>query len=211
MLTRADETELLRELLRKKSSEKFSARELGNKAHWRWNRGEHLKAAVLFSAAAARSAEEVRTAPTSRDNTFNYRVRAGVTFRLAGEVERAWPILVEATTFDWNGARIPEDSHFTEWAFVEMLQVMAEKQDRRAFSELFWQAVARCEELGAPFPRIHPKQELLLELCDRLKLTMELGHVIERIEAQRKLSRPLARRVAEAKAAMVASGSEPSL
>lgn len=211
MLTPERENKILRRLLKKKSVDDFSAEELGRKAHWRWNRGEHLEAAVLFDAAAVRREREVRLAPTSRDNTFNYRVRAGVNFRMAGEVERAWPILMEATTFDWDAAGLPEDSHFTEWAFVEMLQVMAENDDRSRFSELFWRAVTRCDELGFAFPMIRPKQELLLETCVRLGLRMELARVIERIEVQGKLSRSLARRVVEVKMVMFANNAEQSL
>jgi hypothetical protein len=157
---------------------------------------------VLFEAAALRSAGEARQSVPRRDNTFNYRVRAGVTYRLAGENERAWPILVEAATFDWQAAGIPEDSHFAEWAFVEMLCVLADARDQNRFSEVFWQAVARGEEIGLPFPRIHPKQELLLDLCEQLGLSKELAHVVASIEARGKLPRRLARRVAQLKADM---------
>jgi hypothetical protein len=186
--------------LGKRPAEKFTAQELGRKAHWRWNRGEYLEAAVLFDAAALRSALEARQSPLRRDNTFNYRVRSGVTFRLAGETQRAWPILAEATTFDWQAAGIPEDNHFTEWAFVEMLCVFADAQDNRGFSKLFWEAVARGDEIGLSFPGIRPKQELLLDLCERLGLSRELAHVIGRIEARGKVPRQLARRLAELKA-----------
>jgi hypothetical protein len=208
MLTAAQEADLLRRLLKKRSPEKFAARELGNKAHWRWNRGGFVEAAVLFAAAATRSADEVKQMPVQRDNTFNYRVRAGVTFRLAGEVERAWPILLEATSFDWQAAGIPEDSHFTEWAFVEMLCTLADRNDRRGFSSLFWQAVARCEQLGARFPRIQPKQDLLLDLCERLELSRELIHVIDIIESQRKMTPHLAKRVARLRTALPTTPSE---
>ena len=201
MSTRERATDLLRDLLGKDPPERFSPDELGRKAHWRWDRGHYLEAAVLFEAAALRAAEEARRAP-HRDNTFNYRVRSGVTYRLAGENERAWPILVEATTFDWQAAGIPEDSHFTEWAFVEMLCVLAEAQDKRGFSEVFWRAVARGEEIGLPFPRIHPKQELLLDVCEQLGLSRELARVVASIEARGKVPRRLARRIAQLKADM---------
>jgi hypothetical protein len=184
-------------LLGKKPLSQFAAEKLSGKAHWRWNRGELLEAAVLFDAAATRSADEVRRARPARDETFNYRVRAGVTFRLAGEYERAWPILLEATTFDWHAAGIPEDLHFTEWAFVEMLCVLAERGDAAGFSKLFWQAVQRGQTLGFPFPSIHPKQELLLELCQQMSLAPELAHVVSRVKDQRgKLPRDLAQRIA---------------
>jgi hypothetical protein len=91
---------------------------------------------------------------------------------MGGDVSSAWPILVEATTFDWAAAGIAEDSHFTEWAFVEMLIVLADQNDKVAFSSLFQKAVTRCRELGRSFPFVHPKQALLLELCARLELVL---------------------------------------
>jgi hypothetical protein len=199
---------LLRDLLGNRAPEKLSAKQLAGKAYWRWRRKQYLEAAVLFEAAATRSADEARLAKPARDNTFNYRVRSGVTYRLAGEIERAWPILVEATTFDWQAAGIVEDSHFTEWAFVEMLCVLAKANDKDGFSKLFWQAVARCAELDSPFPRIQSKQELLLELCQQLGLVKELANVVPRIETQRtngrgKLPRRLTGRVAQLKAEYV--------
>jgi hypothetical protein len=204
MITPEQETELLQSLLGKRPLERFSAEKLAGKAHWRWNRGQLVEAAVLFNAAAVRSAEEVRIAPPLRDNTFNYRVRAGVTFRLAGEYERAWPILLQATSFDWQAAGIPEDDHFTEWAFVEMLSVLAERNDRDGFTKLFWQAVGRCGELDSPFPFIRPKQELLLNLCEKLRLADELAHVIARMEEQRgRLRGQLAQRIAHLKSGIL--------
>src|SRR5262245_62134292 len=155
MITPVQEQEILMRLLKNKPPERFAAERLAGKAYWRWNRGENLEAAVLFDAAAVRSVEEVRQSRPVRDNTFNYRVRAGVTFRLAGEVERAWPILVEATTFDWHAAGIPEDSHCTEWAFVEMLCVLADQNDAAGFAKLFRQAMRRGTEIQFPFPSIH--------------------------------------------------------
>jgi hypothetical protein len=208
MLTHDAEAELLSMLLKQQPLGRFSAKQLGRKAHWRWDRDQYLNAAVLFSAAAIRSAEEARVLAPLRDNTFNYHIRAGVTFRLAGEYERAWPLLLEATTFDWKAAGIPEDDHFTEWAFVDLLSILAEREDRHEFSRLFWQAVARCQELDSPFPRVHPKQELLLDLCERLGLSEELAHVIQRIETQRTPSKQLAQRIAQLKAALPTSSPE---
>jgi len=198
MITQGQELEILQRLLGKQHIERLTADKLAGKAHWRWNRGEHLEAAVLFDAAARKSAEEIQQVRPARDNTFNYRVRAGVTFRLAGEHERAWPILMEATTFDWNAAGIPEDSHFTEWAFVEMLYVVAERNDAAGFSKLFRQATIRGAELNFPFPSIHPKQELLLELCSNLGLAKEFAQVVSRIEEQRgKVPARLAKRIGD--------------
>lgn len=199
MTASAQEAQLLQDLLGKKAPGKFTAAELAGKAHWRWNREQYLEAAVLFDAAAVLSAQEIQRAPQDRDNTFNYRVRSGVTFRLAGHIQRAWPMLLEATTFDWDAAGIPEDSHFTEWAFVEMLIVVAQAQDRAGFAKLFWQAVARCNEIDSPFPRIHPKQELLLDLCSQLDLRKELAHVVASIERRGSWPRPLARRLKQLK------------
>lgn len=197
MITPQEEADILRRLLKKRLPEQFAAEELAGKAHWRWNRGELLEAAVLFDAAAKRSAKEMRASPHRRNDTFSYHVRAGVTFRLGGETKRAWPLLLEATTFDWKAEGIYEDSHFTEWAFVEMLCVHAENNDTESFRRLFRQAIARGEVLKYSFPSIHPKQELLLDLCERLGLADELAHVVARIEAQRgKLPPKLARRVA---------------
>jgi hypothetical protein len=201
MITPAQEHDILLRLLKKKPPERFAAKKLAGKGYWRWNRGENLEAAVLFDAAAIRSVEEVRQARPARDNTFNYRVRAGVNFRLAGEYERAWPILVKATTFDWQAAGIPEDSHCTEWAFFELLSVLAERGDTAGFTKLFWQAVQRGEELKFPFPRIHTKQEQLLDQCQRMSLKSELAHVIARTKERGKLPRELARRISDLESA----------
>jgi len=127
---------------------------------------------------------------------FNDRVRAGVTYQLGGENELAWPILEEATSFDWQRAGIWEDRHFTEWAFFGMLSILAESDNRAGFSDLFWCAVARGQEIDYHFPSINPKQELLLDLCDRLGLERELAHVVDSIRRLRdKLPRRLAKRL----------------
>jgi hypothetical protein len=193
---------LLSQLLRKQPPEKFNSRELSRKAHWRWDRDQFLAAAVLFQAAAQRSAEEFALAGSVRDKSFSYRIRAGVNFRLAGEIVQAWPILLEATTFDWQAAGTSNDEHLTEWAFLEMLIVFAAEGRREEFARTFWQAVARVDELGSFFPKIHPKQELLLDLCEQLKLHSELAHVIESIEGRGKLPRRLAARLAVLRASL---------
>ncbi len=200
MITPQREAELLRSLLGKREPERFSAQELSRKAQWRWDRNQFLEAAVLFDAAAVKSEAEVSRSRPQRDNTFNYRIRSGVTFRLAGACERAWPILQEALTFDWSDAGIPEDGHFTEWAVVEMLCILAERNDQDRFAKVFWQGVNRCNELGAPFPRVYAKQVLLLELCDRLGMNRELDHVLTVVGKQGdKEARRVAQRVIDSK------------
>jgi hypothetical protein len=199
MSTDENEAIVLRNLLGKRPLEKFSSKELAGKAHWRWNREEYFQAAVLFEAAAQRATDEARLERPSRDNTFCYRAPSGVCFRLAGEHERAWPVLLEATKFDWEAAGIPEDDNFSEWAFVEMLCVLADAQNSNEFSKIFWNAVDRGRELGDEFPQIHPKQELLLDLCECLGLSKELVHVIARIEARGKVPKQLAQRISRLK------------
>jgi hypothetical protein len=176
--TALDEPALLAELLGRKPETAFSAYKLSGKAHFRWNRDQLVEAAVLFDAAARRATAE---ATPGRDQTMVYRSRAAVCFARAGKIERAWPLLEETSVHDWRASGTEADSNFSEWAFVEMLAVHAERGDRAAFAALFARAVARGDELGERFPFIHPKQDLLLQLCEQLGLTAEAQVVAERI------------------------------
>lgn len=193
MIFADEETAILQALLKSKDENTFTSEQLSSKAHWRWNKGQFIEAAVLFEAAYRRCI--IETGHQLPNRSFDYRVRAGVTFNLAGEVERAWPILEEATKYDWNSAGNPEGSHFTEWAFVEMLSTFVNQNNPEHFCDLFWKAVTRCHELGYAFPSIYPKQELLLNYCDQLGLEKELIHVIERLKG-RTLSGALRKRIA---------------
>ena len=87
-----------------------------------------------------------------------------------------------------------------------MLCVLADAQKSKEFSITFWNAVNRGRELGDEFPRIHPKQELLLDLCERLGLTKELLHVIARIEPRGKLPRQLAQQISKLKLRVKTTG-----
>ncbi len=65
MITPDQEREILASLLGKKGVDAFDGRALARKAHWRWDRDQHLAAAVLFDAASRRPGGD-----------FNSRVRA---------------------------------------------------------------------------------------------------------------------------------------
>jgi hypothetical protein len=188
-----DESAVLAELLKRKPETAFTASQLAGKAHYRWNRDEVFSAGVLFDAAARRATAE---ATPGSDQTMVYRSRAAVCFARAGMIERAWPLLEEVVVHDWRACGIEMDSHFSEWAFVEMLSVHAGRGDRSAFAALFARAVARGNELGDPFPFIRPKQELVLKHCEELGLTAEARIVVERIRARGDLPKHLAARVA---------------
>ena len=168
-----DEHSLLTALLKRKPAGAFEPQELSGKAHWRWNRNQYVEAAVLFDAAW-------RVATDKGDRAaFCFRVRSGICFRLAGHLERAWPILQEAVQFDWDAAGLESDSHMSDWAFVQMLAAHHEHRDIESFVAVFSQAVRRGEQLSAPFTRIHPHQDSLLSWCADLELKEEFCHIAE--------------------------------
>jgi len=183
-----DEQAILARCLRDKPASSFTADALSRKAHWRWNRDQHLEAAALFAAAD-------RVARTSGGRAareaFNYRVRAGINFAKAGRLERAWPILEEAVVFDWHAAGLEMDSHMTEWAFVEMLAAHREAGDVDQFVAVFRRAVRRCEQLPRSFPSIYPQQDALLAWCAELNLPDLFAEVEARATADRGNSRKL--------------------
>jgi len=179
--TTLDEPALLAELLKRKPETAFTASQLAGKAYFRWRREDSIPAAVLFDAAARRATAE---ATPGHDQTMVYLSRAAVCFARARKIERAWPLLEQVIVHDWRASGTEMDSNFSEWAFVEMLSIHAERGEREAFAALFARAVARGVELGQQFPFIYPKQYLVLELCEQLGLTAEAQLVAERIQAR---------------------------
>ena len=181
-----DDAALLAGLLERKPEDRFTASELSGKAHFRWDRDQLVAAAVLFEAAARRA---TAVAKPGDDQTMVFRSRAAVCFAQAGVIERAWPLLEATIAHDWAASGTLIDSHFSEWAFVEMLRVLAERGDRAGFAALFARAVARGGELDRPFPSLQPKQDDVLALCEQLGLVEEARVVIDRIQKRQRYPR----------------------
>ncbi len=176
------------ELLKEPANAPLSSLDVASRAHRRWDLKQHLESALLFSVASERARAEFSAGRTAVDQSPNYFVRAAINFDLAGEVAFAEPMLNEATRIDWHGLGLANDSHMTEWAFVQLL-MSVRPDSKQSFAELFDRAVLRCRELGWDFPKIHPKQEALLRACMALGLPSIVQRLVELIAHRRPISR----------------------
>lgn len=161
----------------------FSAAQLADRAQNRWDRGQLVAATLLFEAAAEASQRD-----SGPDRSIVYLARAAMTRHEVGDIANARKMFDAVIDFDWlsAGPALLGDSHVVEWAFVARLQTAT---DPHTFQALYAKAVARCAELGWAFPRIHPKQELLLEHAVSLGCVPVVRVLLERIRGRRPLSR----------------------
>lgn len=162
----------------------LTSEELQTRAHRAWDQRDLPEAARLFLGAADRARAEA-IARSRVDRSFSARIRAGLCLFDAGLREEARPILDEALTFDWLGARLRSDCHMMEWAFFRCMLEAAEHRDLSRFRDLWTRAVRRGEELKYPFPSIHPHQERLLELCAQLGLAEQCAHLVSFVPTTR--------------------------
>jgi hypothetical protein len=177
-----------RELSKERPASPLTAYSIASKAHHRWNLEQHADAALLFCVACERAAEEFSGGRSPLDQSPNDFVRAAINFNLAGSCDIAEPMLQEATKLDWNALGLPNDSHMTEWAFVQLL-LNRRDGPREPFVELFDKATARCGELGWTFPRNRRHQEALLAAALELGEERIARTLIELISARRPISR----------------------
>lgn len=174
-------------LFKESASNPLSSYDIASKAHRRWDLRQHFEAGLPVCVAFERARSELSTEKSTVDQSPNYFVRAAINFALAGETAVAAPMLNEATRFDWRGLGLENDSHMTEWAFVQLL-LIALRNSKHEFSDIFERGV-RCRELGWEFPKIHPQQEALLRASMELALRPIVQRLVELVANRRPISR----------------------
>jgi hypothetical protein len=181
----------LEQLLNGQHPSSFSAAQLAERAQNRWDRGQLGEAAVLFEAAA-----EAASRDSGPDRTIVYVARAAMTRHLADDRDTARQQFEQVIRYDWaaGGPALMVDSHVVEWAFAAQLE---EATDWHTFKATYARAVARCAELGWGFPRIHPKQDLLVERAVALGCDPVVEVLLPKIEARRSLGQAAKDRVRE--------------
>jgi hypothetical protein len=114
--------------------------------------------------------------------------RAAMIRHEAGDEETARHLFDQVIAFDWRsaGTALLSDAHVVEWAFAARLERV---RDPTTFHGLYAKAVQRCGELGWSFPRIHPKQDVLLERAVKLGCVPVVRVLLERIANRRPQSR----------------------
>ena len=173
-------------LLKEKPGVTLSSFDVASRAHRRWDLKQTLEAAWLFCLAYERAQQE---APGDKPSQCpNYFVRAAITFNQAGETAIAEPMLRAATQLDWIALGLPHDSHMCEWAFEQLLLNQRQGSPEN-FRSLFTEATTRCQELGWDFPKIHPKQEALLQIAVEMDLPDIAKPLMQRIRQRRPLSK----------------------
>jgi len=156
-------------------------------AYLLWDR-QPAQAARMFETAARKLAEKQGKDVTERGPWFNERLRSALCDFEAGDVERASPVLEEATRFDWAAAGIWQDRRTTETAFARLLERCARARDLPGFETLWTQAQEKSRQLGYVFPSIHKDQERLLDLCLQLGDGVHASALATQIEGSRKQS-----------------------
>lgn len=176
----------VRQLLNGRPADAFSAAELASKAQARWDRNDYLAAATLFLAASERARGE-----SGPDRTVVYIGRAATTLHLAGNRAEAAPMFDSVIGYDWvrAGPQLMVDAHVVEWAFAAQLETA---ETAEAFRALYAKAERRCAELGWVFPRIHPKQDAVLDRAVQLGCVDLAERLVARIETRRPLTRETA-------------------
>lgn len=188
-----DRTQLLTDLLGGRSPQRFTADALSSKAHWRWDRDQHLEAFVLFVAAAERAEAEGR--PIQVTSSRN---RAATTLFLSGRdrpeaLARLRAVLEHYRANPDDG----EDRHWIEWVWTSLLEHEAEARPG-AFEEAYRAAVADCAALGRPaYPRLRPHVERLLDLARAVGARPVVAELVARRRAMKPLPRALKARLDE--------------
>jgi len=176
------------ELIKEADNAPLSSFDVASRAHRRWDLKQHLESALLFCVAFERAQSEFLVGKGTVDQSPNYFVRAAINFDLAGHVVVSEPMLNESTRIDWRGLGLANDSHMTEWAFVQLL-LSARSGSKQVFEKIFEAAALRCRELGWEFPKIHPKQEALLRAAMELALPSIVRRLAQSIANRRPVSR----------------------
>lgn len=188
-----DRARLLMDLLGGRSPESFTADALSSKAHWRWDRAQHLEAFVLFEAAAGRAAAEGR--PIQETSSRN---RAATTLFLSGHdrteaLERLRAVLAHYRA----SPEQREDRHWVEWVWTSLLEHEAEAR-ARPFEDAYRAAVADCAALDRPgYPRLRPHVERVLELARAADARSVVAELVARRRGMKPLPRALKVRLEE--------------
>lgn len=187
----------LHQLLKGKSADQFSPDQLQSKAHWRWDRGEHQAAFLLFDAAHQRAVEtgDSRSARTSLN-------RAAVTLFLSkAEPQSAIERLEEVIC--WYQRRpsqsSTDDSHFAEWAATCLLENVVRSAPER-FASAFDDLSGRCREAGCRFPSIHPQQDRIAQMAFETGSKDVMRELIPELESRKPMPRQLKRNITAWKA-----------
>ncbi len=187
----------LADLLKGKDETEYSAYDIESKAHNRWSKKQFRPAALLFEAAARVSLSE----NGDRCQFLNYQSRAGICYSQGGKLEKAKPLLKKSIEADWIGAGLEKDMHMIEWCYVELL-CNESQTDAKEFDSLFEKAKAHCANLGWVFPKIHPKQEALLEVAVSLGLDTRAAEIVSLIRSRKPISRATRARLKEIEASL---------
>ena len=189
----------LAELLKGKDEQDFSAYDIGSKAHYRWSKKDYTSAATLFEAASRVAKVEHESNRVESNQFLNYYCRAGICYSMGGDIDKAKPILENTIDSDWLAAGLSKDLHMIEWCYFELL-AHEEITNPDSFEALFQKAKKHCEVLGWAFPRIHPKQESLLEIAVDLGLRDIAMDIISLIKSRKPISRQTRSRLKEIEA-----------
>lgn len=163
--------------------------DIATKAHNKWNRKEHFSAAILFNLAAKKARLEFEKGLSEVNNEMNYVCREAYNLFEAGYIENALPLLTKTCDYDWNANGLHNDNHMVEWAYTYKL--IAASGDINKFKLLFDEAVVRCNKIGRIFPKIHPKQEILLDIAINLNEKDIITYIVELIKKRKPISKDL--------------------
>ncbi|MEZ4380471.1 MAG: hypothetical protein R3A79_03940 [Nannocystaceae bacterium] len=193
--------ELLRALLKGASPAELDAYDIASKAYYRASRGQHLEAAVLFEAAAARAqamfdsgeARKVNEAGVRINQALNHWARAGFQFHKAGEGARAMALLRRCADADWLAAGLNHDLHTVAvcWAYLVREAAESDERGREAFEAAFAQAQRRCAALGTTFPFGHPSRMELAAAARGRGLEALAQEIVAPVRAAKPMKRDL--------------------
>jgi len=180
---------IIEEIISEKQINELSASNIGGKAHYRWNKKEYIKAALLFEIADEKANQEYLTGLAKLNQRMNHFSRAAFNFYEAGEFEIALPMLIKVCNYDWIKNGLEDDMHMIEWAFTYRLIYIRDQPEK--FKALFKEAQKRGKEINMEFPMIYPKQELLLECAIKMNDLELISHLVKMIKKRRPISRVL--------------------
>ncbi|MEZ4235669.1 MAG: hypothetical protein R3F59_05805 [Myxococcota bacterium] len=169
----------LEELLNGRPPTAFSAAQLADRAQSRWDRSQLDEAYVLFRAAAEAAPRE-----TGPDRSVVYLAKAAMTRHEAGDEETARRLFDYVLAFDWrsSGPALLSDAHVVEWAYVARLE---RARDPATFDALYVKAAKHCAELGWSFPRIHSKQDVVIDRAVKVGADRIVRALVDRIANRR--------------------------
>ncbi|MCA9660450.1 MAG: hypothetical protein KC486_19050 [Myxococcales bacterium] len=190
--------ELLTALLKGASPSDLDAYDIASKAYYRSSREQHLEAAVLFEAAAARAqamfdsgeAHKVNEAGVRINQALNHWARAGFNFHRAGEEARALELLRRCVEADWLAAGLNHDLHTVGMCWAYLVREAA-KGGREAFEAAFSRAQRECRRIGSDFPFAYPTRQELGALARSFGLEALAQEIVAPLRAAKPMKRDL--------------------